>query len=99
MAYKIAGGSKWWQVRAGAGVEAEWIVMKKDYKVWEKGEKERERKQGMKKESGSGRGSVSAPTSAQASGSETPRKTEKEQADPVEEVEAEQGDDDAGCEY
>jgi hypothetical protein len=32
MAYKIAGGSKWWQVRAGPGVEAEWIVMKKDWK-------------------------------------------------------------------
>ncbi|WVF71169.1 hypothetical protein IAT40_005967 [Kwoniella sp. CBS 6097] len=32
MAYKIAGGTKWWQVRAGHGVEAEWIVMKKDWK-------------------------------------------------------------------
>lgn len=32
MAYKIAGGTKWWQVRAGSGVEAEWIVMKKDWK-------------------------------------------------------------------
>lgn len=32
MAYKIAGGSKWWQVRTGPGVEAEWIVMKKDWK-------------------------------------------------------------------
>jgi hypothetical protein len=32
MAYKIAGGTKWWQVRAGEGVEAEWIVMKKDWK-------------------------------------------------------------------
>jgi len=32
MAYKIAGGSKWWQVRAGSGVEGEWIVMKKDWK-------------------------------------------------------------------
>ncbi|WWC89008.1 uncharacterized protein L201_003925 [Kwoniella dendrophila CBS 6074] len=32
MAYKIAGGTKWWQVRAGLGVEGEWIVMKKDWK-------------------------------------------------------------------
>lgn len=32
MAYKIAGGSKWWQVRAGHGVEAEWIVMKDEYR-------------------------------------------------------------------
>ncbi|WVR06766.1 hypothetical protein IAU60_003801 [Kwoniella sp. DSM 27419] len=32
MAYKIAGGTKWWQVRAGRGLEAEWIVMKKDWK-------------------------------------------------------------------
>ena len=36
MAYKVAGGSKWWQVRAGPGVEAEWIVMRKD---WEKAQK------------------------------------------------------------
>ena len=32
MAYKVAGGTKWWQVRAGPGVEAEWIVTKKDWK-------------------------------------------------------------------
>ncbi|WRT66661.1 uncharacterized protein IL334_003621 [Kwoniella shivajii] len=32
MAYKIAGGTKWWQVQSGQGVEAEWIVMKKDWK-------------------------------------------------------------------
>ncbi|WVN87708.1 uncharacterized protein L203_102896 [Cryptococcus depauperatus CBS 7841] len=32
MAYKVAGGTKWWQVRAGQGVEAEWIVMKKDWR-------------------------------------------------------------------
>jgi len=32
MSYKIAGGRTWWQVRAGPGVEAEWIVMKKDWK-------------------------------------------------------------------
>lgn len=30
--YKIAGGTKWWQVRAGPGVEAEWISMKRDYR-------------------------------------------------------------------
>ena len=30
MAIKIAGGSKWWQVRAG-GLEGEWIAMKRDY--------------------------------------------------------------------
>ena len=32
MAYKVAGGTKWWQIRAGPGVEGEWIVMKKDWK-------------------------------------------------------------------
>lgn len=34
MAYKIAGGTRWWQVRAGPGVEGEWIVMKKDWKEY-----------------------------------------------------------------
>lgn len=34
MAYKIAGGTKWWQVRAGKGVEAEWIAIKNnDYRL------------------------------------------------------------------
>lgn len=43
MAYKIAGGTKWWQVRAGAGVEGEWIVLKKDWKEYQRSkEKERE---------------------------------------------------------
>lgn len=32
MAFKVAGGTKWWQVRAGDGVECEWITMKKDYR-------------------------------------------------------------------
>ncbi|BEJ16390.1 hypothetical protein CspHIS471_0509950 [Cutaneotrichosporon sp. HIS471] len=32
MAFKVAGGTKWWQVRAGSGVECEWIAMKKDYR-------------------------------------------------------------------
>jgi hypothetical protein len=36
MAYKIAGGTKWWQVRAGPGVEAEWVVLKKDWKDYQK---------------------------------------------------------------
>ena len=31
MAYKVAGGNKWWQVRAGS-LEGEWILMKKDFK-------------------------------------------------------------------
>ncbi|WVQ99705.1 hypothetical protein IAU59_006846 [Kwoniella sp. CBS 9459] len=45
MAYKIAGGTKWWQVRAGHGVEAEWIVMKRDWKgVVEEERRERETK-------------------------------------------------------
>lgn len=30
MAYRIAGGTVWWQARAGPGVEAEWITMKRD---------------------------------------------------------------------
>jgi hypothetical protein len=36
MAYKIAGGVRWWQVRAGSGVEAEWIVMKRDWKEYKR---------------------------------------------------------------
>jgi hypothetical protein len=32
MAYRIAGGTKWWQVRLTAGVEAEWICMKNEYR-------------------------------------------------------------------
>ncbi|WWD17016.1 hypothetical protein CI109_101452 [Kwoniella shandongensis] len=45
MAYKIAGGTKWWQVRAGQGVEGEWIVMKKDWKeVVEVEKREREQR-------------------------------------------------------
>jgi hypothetical protein len=36
MAYKIAGGTKWWQVRAGPGVEGEWVVLKKDWKDYQK---------------------------------------------------------------
>jgi len=34
MAYKIAGGVRWWQVRTGPGVEAEWICMKKAYRQY-----------------------------------------------------------------
>lgn len=43
MAYKVAGGSKWWQVRAGPGVEGEWIVMKKDWKEANGGKTHHER--------------------------------------------------------
>ncbi|WVQ86452.1 hypothetical protein IAS59_000164 [Cryptococcus gattii] len=51
MTYKIAGGTKWWQVRAGQGVEAEWIVMKKDWKeVVEEEKRENEKRNGKKKE-------------------------------------------------
>lgn len=56
MAYKIAGGSKWWQVRAGDGVEGEWIVMKKDWKEHVKreteGKKGKDGKQETKKSGG-----------------------------------------------
>nr|XP_018262748.1 uncharacterized protein I303_04228 [Kwoniella dejecticola CBS 10117]OBR84906.1 hypothetical protein I303_04228 [Kwoniella dejecticola CBS 10117] len=46
MAYKIAGGTKWWQVRAGQGVEGEWIVMKKDWRgAVEEERRERERRE------------------------------------------------------
>lgn len=49
MAYKIAGGTKWWQVRAGSGVEGEWIVLKKDWKDYQKSkEKEKEEHERMK---------------------------------------------------
>lgn len=58
MAYKIAGGTKWWQVRAGEGVEAEWIVMRKDYReglgrdkeAWKEREREAKGKGKSKKE-------------------------------------------------
>ena len=38
-AYKTVGGTKWWQVRAGPGVEAEWIAMKKEWKEQMKSER------------------------------------------------------------
>lgn len=51
MTFKIAGGTKWWQVRAGQGVEAEWIVMKKDWKeVVAEEKRENEKRNGKKKE-------------------------------------------------
>lgn len=34
MAFKIAGGTTWWQVRAGPGVECEWIVLKQNAQRW-----------------------------------------------------------------
>jgi hypothetical protein len=36
LSYKIAGGTKWWQVRAGGGVEGEWIVLKRDWRDYNK---------------------------------------------------------------
>lgn len=48
MAYKIAGGTKWWQVRVGRGLEAEWIVMKDEYRRSEKEEKKY--RNGLRKE-------------------------------------------------
>lgn len=57
MAYKIAGGTKWWQVRAGPGVEAEWIVLKKDWKDYQKAkdkgaqlEKDKDKEKGKERE-------------------------------------------------
>lgn len=51
MAFKVAGGTKWWQVRAGQGVEAEWIVMKKDWKeVVAEEKREKEKRKEKKKE-------------------------------------------------
>lgn len=74
MAYKIAGGTKWWQVRAGSGVEAEWIVMKKDWKEYKAQAYTEERE-------GSGEGG-----SGSASGSGTPRRgAEEADADEYEE--------------
>lgn len=66
MAYKVAGGSKWWQVRAGPGVEAEWIVMKKDWKEYEKSRRDaggdpKKAKSG-KKSAGASRGGSGAAT-------------------------------------
>lgn len=33
MAFKVVGGTKWWQVRAGKGLECEWVAMKKGYQM------------------------------------------------------------------
>ncbi|KAK8864674.1 hypothetical protein IAR55_001926 [Kwoniella newhampshirensis] len=55
MAYKIAGGTKWWQVRAGQGVEGEWIVLKKDWREVvevEKREREERANEGLSGEDG-----------------------------------------------
>ena len=41
MAYKVAGGTKWWQVRAGKGLEGEWIVTKKDWRDAQKEDKQK----------------------------------------------------------
>lgn len=56
MTYKIAGGSRWWQVRAG-GLEGEWIAMKKDYEPALKEERERQkaRRKSMKARMGDGK--------------------------------------------
>jgi len=48
MAYKVAGGTKWWQVRAGSGVEAEWIIMKKDWKEYRENSEAEEKRQAAK---------------------------------------------------
>lgn len=53
MAYKIAGGSTWWQVRAGHGVEAEWIVMKDEYRRSEREERRHKREMRKKTKEGS----------------------------------------------
>jgi hypothetical protein len=69
MAFKVAGGTKWWQVRAGPGVEAEWIVMKKDWKERRAGRekevhasknkgREKHKTQGMTAEEGKEEGMV-----------------------------------------
>jgi hypothetical protein len=45
MAIKISGGTKWWRVRMQAGVEAEWIGIKKDFREEEvRREQEKEKK-------------------------------------------------------
>ncbi|KLO13653.1 alpha/beta-hydrolase [Schizopora paradoxa] len=49
---RVVGGTKWWQVRGLKGVDAQWIVAKKDYHKAMKQKKEFER---MSKERGRGR--------------------------------------------
>lgn len=49
-AFKLCGGTKWWTVRFQAGVEGEWIGIKKDWKQEEarlKKEEERKKKSKM----------------------------------------------------
>ncbi|CDZ97386.1 Arylacetamide deacetylase [Phaffia rhodozyma] len=54
-ARKIVGGQEWWQVRGIKGVEAEWIVVKKEWIRREKEDKEmRNRKGSSEKKSGKG---------------------------------------------
>ncbi|KAJ9106187.1 hypothetical protein QFC21_001331 [Naganishia friedmannii] len=48
-AFKLCGGTKWWTVRFQAGVEGEWIGIKKDWKK----EEERVRKEEEAREKGS----------------------------------------------
>lgn len=91
MTYKIAGGSRWWQVRAG-GLEGEWIAMKKDYEPALKEERERQKarrksmkaKMGGEKKAGAGIGGEE--------GKEYQAGQGKERAEPEDEEE------DDGCE-
>lgn len=53
-AAKIAGGIRWWQVRGVKGIDANWVVVKKDWVQAKKNQKERERQR--QASSGSQRG-------------------------------------------
>lgn len=86
MAFKIAGGTTWWQVRAGAGVECEWIVAKKTAR--QSGRDEATSKAHSRHQSTDGLGPSETPS---GSGSQTPKNAQGS-------GDTEDDDRDSGCE-
>lgn len=65
-AFKLVGGTKWWTVRFQAGVEGEWIGIKKDWKKEE--ERVRREEEARKKGSKTSKGKDKLKESVQGSG-------------------------------
>lgn len=86
MAFKIAGGTTWWQVRAGRGVECEWITMKKDVRHSDRDEARWEKQQDQQN-------SKNVTTTNETAGGEAQG---REPVDPPAEA---LDDDDTGCEF
>lgn len=60
-AAKVTGGTRWWQVRGLKGIDANWIVVKKDWVQAKKNQKERERQRQASSGSQQGHGQEDAP--------------------------------------